>query len=87
MMKRTSNNVYQDSTAAKKQKFHDQVENSSSNDDNQKLAIKQNVDILEKRVETVERIVRKPVAWLFNFPKDLYPRNPKSMFEEKFWQL
>uniref|UniRef100_A0A915KV84 Uncharacterized protein n=1 Tax=Romanomermis culicivorax TaxID=13658 RepID=A0A915KV84_ROMCU len=51
MTKRTSNNVDQDSMAANKRKFHDQVENSSSNDNNEKLAIKQKVDISEKRVE------------------------------------
>uniref|UniRef100_A0A915JJY9 Uncharacterized protein n=1 Tax=Romanomermis culicivorax TaxID=13658 RepID=A0A915JJY9_ROMCU len=41
--------------SCKEKKFHDQVENSSSNDNNEKLAIKQKVDILEKRVEMVER--------------------------------
>uniref|UniRef100_A0A915L0C8 Uncharacterized protein n=1 Tax=Romanomermis culicivorax TaxID=13658 RepID=A0A915L0C8_ROMCU len=49
--------ICNDSTAAKKQKFYDQVENSSSNDNNEKLAIKKKVNMLEKRIEMVECIV------------------------------
>uniref|UniRef100_A0A915J7L5 Uncharacterized protein n=1 Tax=Romanomermis culicivorax TaxID=13658 RepID=A0A915J7L5_ROMCU len=67
MMKQTSNNIDQDSMAAKKQKFHDQVENSLSNDNNEKLAIKQKVDNWKNQLKQLNALSKSLLSGFLIF--------------------
>uniref|UniRef100_A0A915JHZ2 Uncharacterized protein n=1 Tax=Romanomermis culicivorax TaxID=13658 RepID=A0A915JHZ2_ROMCU len=45
------------------------------------------MEIVENRVEHLERVGRKRIAWLYNFPFDLYPMDVKAKQDDKKEQL